>query len=84
MCSINSQVLYNHNLHPSVHIDRIKWLQPLKKLTALHTNQVFHSSIHLQYQIHNVKSVVSQTYIYANFITIFVNFDNLTLLRTFE
>ena len=24
MCSINSEVLYNHNLHPSVHIDRIK------------------------------------------------------------
>ena len=64
MCSINSPVLYNHNLHPSVCIDRIKWLQPLKKLTALHTNQVFHTRPSILHLIsnHGVSSVVSQTY----------------------
>ena len=50
MCSINSQVLYNHNLHPSVCINRIKWLQPRLKLTALHTNQGI-SNIHPFYTI---------------------------------
>ena len=39
VCSINSEMLCSHNLHLPVCIDRIKWLQPWLKLTALHINQ---------------------------------------------
>ena len=78
MCSINSQVLYNHNLHPSVHIDRIKWLQLWLKLTALHTNQgispISHPTQNTQYTQYQIMVSV-QWWVRLTFMPILLQFS---------